>query len=81
LSLNLGLTRGHGSLLLDLIILPGRRQHFHDLALSGLPVTRVEPSKVVSEFVAPRLVARIRATDAPEDVEGQHVLAFDGLCP
>ncbi len=25
LSVNLGLTRGHGSLLLDLIILPGRR--------------------------------------------------------
>ena len=65
LSLNLGLTRGHGSLLLDLIILPGRRQHFRDLALSGLPIIGAEPSKVVSEFVAPRLLARIRATDAP----------------
>ena len=42
LSVNLGLTRGHGSLLLDLMILPGRRQHFHNLALSGLLVIREE---------------------------------------
>jgi hypothetical protein len=42
LSVNLGLTRGHGSLLLDLMILPGRRQHFHNLALSGLLVIQEE---------------------------------------